>query len=144
MKLTLDEHLSPHFTVGEFFRSGTAIRLGIDNNPDAHPGEGISTAEVVENLRALCTEVLESLRRRVGRVIVTSGYRCQELNKAVGGVWNSQHLKGEAADIFVPDTATAMRYGHILERHSAVQQLLLEPMGIQQKRWIHVGFRRSE
>lgn len=144
MKLTLDEHLSPHFTVGEFFRSGTAIRLGIDNNPDAHPGEGISTAEVVENLRALCTEVLEPLRRRVGRVIVTSGYRCQELNKAVGGVWNSQHLKGEAADIFVPDTATAMRYGHILERHSAVQQLLLEPMGIQQKLWIHVGFRRSE
>lgn len=144
MKLTLDEHLSPHFTVGEFFRSGTAIRLGIDNNPDAHPGEGISTAEVVENLRALCTEVLEPLRRRVGRVIVTNGYRCQELNKAVGGVWNSQHLKGEAADIFVPDTATAMRYGHILERHSAVQQLLLEPMGIQQKRWIHVGFRRSE
>ena len=144
MKLTLDEHLLPHFTVGEFFRSGTAIRLGIDNNPDAHPGEGISTAEVVENLRALCTEVLEPLRRRVGRVIVTSGYRCQELNKAVGGVWNSQHLKGEAADIFVPDTATAMRYGHILERHSAVQQLLLEPMGIQQKRWIHVGFRRSE
>lgn len=144
MKLTLDEHLSPHFTVGEFFRSGTAIRLGIDNNPDAHPGEGISTAEVVENLRALCTEVLEPLRRRVGRVIVTSGYRCQELNKAVGGVWNSQHLKGEAADIFVPDTATAMRYGHILERHSAVQQLLLEPMGIQQKRWIYVGFRRSE
>lgn len=144
MKLTLDEHLSPHFTVGEFFRSGTAIRLGIDNNPDAHPGEGISTAEVVENLRALCTEVLEPLRRRVGRVIVTSGYRCQELNKAVGGVWNSQHLKGEAADIFVPDTAMAMRYGHILERHSAVQQLLLEPMGIQQKRWIHVGFRRSE
>ena len=144
MKLTLDEHLSPHFTVGEFFRSGTAIRLGIDNNPDAHPGEGISTAEVVENLRALCTEVLEPLRRRVGRVIVTSGYRCQELNKAVGGVWNSQHLKGEAADIFVPDTATAMRYGHIQERHSAVQQLLLEPMGIQQKRWIHVGFRRSE
>ncbi|MFC2321205.1 MAG: D-Ala-D-Ala carboxypeptidase family metallohydrolase [Prevotella nigrescens] len=144
MRLTLDEHLSPHFTVGEFFRSGTAIRLGIDNNPDAHPGEGISTAEVVENLRALCTEVLEPLRRRVGRVIVTSGYRCQELNKAVGGVWNSQHLKGEAADIFVPDTATAMRYGHILERHSAVQQLLLEPMGIQQKRWIHVGFRRSE
>ena len=86
MKLTLDEHLSPHFTVGEFFRSGTAIRLGIDNNPDAHPGEGISTAEGVENLRALCTEVLEPLRRRVGRVIVTSGYRCQELNKAVGGV----------------------------------------------------------
>ena len=144
MKLTFDEHLSPHFTVGEFFRSGTAIRLGIENEPDAHPEDGLTNEEVVENLRALCTEVLEPLRRRVGRVIITSGYRCQKLNKAVGGVWNSQHLKGEAADIFVPDTATAMRYGYILERHSAVQQLLLEPMGIQQKRWIHVGFRRSE
>ena len=137
MKLTLDDYLSPHFTVGEFFRSGTAIRLGI-NNTDAYPDEGISTEEVIENLRALCTEVLEPLRQRVGRVIITSGYRCKKLNKAVGGVWNSQHLKGEAADIFVPNTETAMRYGNILEQHSAVQQLLLEPLGAKQKRWIHV------
>lgn len=84
MKLTFDEHLSPHFTVGEFFRSGTAIRLGIENEPDAHPEDGLTNEEVVENLRALCTEVLEPLRRRVGRVIITSGYRCQKLNKAVG------------------------------------------------------------
>ena len=41
MKLTLDDYLSPHFTVGEFFRSGTAIRLGINNTPDAYPDEGI-------------------------------------------------------------------------------------------------------
>ena len=46
--------------------------------------------------------------------------------------------KGRAADIFVPNTETAMRYGHILEQHSAVQQLLLEPLGAKQKRWIHV------
>lgn len=144
MKLTLDDYLSPHFTVGEFFRSGTAIRLGINNTPDAYPNEGISTEEVVENLRALCTEVLEPLRQRVGRVIITSGYRCKKLNKAVGGVWNSQHLKGEAADIFVPNTETAMRYGHILEQHSAVQQLLLEPLGANQKRWIHVGYKRQK
>ena len=65
MKLTFDEHLSPHFTVGEFFRSGTAIRLGIENEPDAHPEDGLTNEEVVENLRALCTEVLEPLRRRV-------------------------------------------------------------------------------
>ena len=52
MKLTLDDYLSPHFTVGEFFRSGTAIRLGINNTPDAYPNEGISTEEVIENLRA--------------------------------------------------------------------------------------------
>ena len=109
MKLTFEQYLSPHFTVGEFFRSGTAIRLGIVNEPDAHPEEGLTNEEVVENLRALCTEVLEPLRRRVGRVIITSGYRCQKLNKAVGGVWNSQHLRGEAADIYVPNQATALR-----------------------------------
>ena len=62
----------------------------------------------------------------------------------MGGVWNSQHLKGEAADIFVPNTETAMRYGHILEQHSAVQQLLLEPLGAKQKRWIHVGYKRQK
>ncbi|PJI26274.1 D-Ala-D-Ala carboxypeptidase family metallohydrolase [Prevotella intermedia] len=144
MKLTFDEHLSPHFTVGEFFRSGTAIRLGIENEPDAHPEDGLTNEEVVENLRALCTEVLEPLRRRVGRVIITSGYRCQKLNKAVGGVWNSQHLRGEAADIYVSDTVMAMRYGRILEEHSAVQQVLLEPLGTKRKRWLHVTFRRRK
>lgn len=144
MKLTFEQHLSPHFTVGEFFRSGTAIRLGIVNEPDAHPEEGLTNEEVVENLRKLCTEVLEPLRKRVGRVIITSGYRCQELNKAVGGVPHSQHLRGEAADIYVPNQATALRYEHILESHSAVQQLLLEPLGSAHKRWLHVSFRQQK
>lgn len=144
MKLTFEQHLSPHFTVGEFFRSGTAIRLGIVNEPDAHPEEGLTNEEVVENLRKLCTEVLEPLRKRVGRVIITSGYRCQELNKAVGGVPHSQHLRGEAADIYVPNQATALRYEHILEPHSAVQQLLLEPLGTANKRWLHVSFRQQK
>lgn len=61
MKLTFEQYLTPHFTVGEFFRSGTAIRLGIVNEPDAHPEEGLTNEEVVENLRKLCTEVLEPL-----------------------------------------------------------------------------------
>ena len=42
MKLTLDDYLSPHFTVGEFFRSGTAIRLGINNTPDAIPTKALA------------------------------------------------------------------------------------------------------
>ena len=144
MKLTFEQHLTPHFTVGEFFRSGTAIRLGIVNEPDAHPEEGLTNEEVVENLRKLCTELLEPLRKRVGRVIITSGYRCQELNKAVGGVPHSQHLRGEAADIYVPNQATALRYEHILEAHSAVQQLLLEPLGTANKRWLHVSFKQQK
>ena len=144
MKLTFEQHLTPHFTVGEFFRSGTAIRLGIVNEPDAHPEDGLTNEAVVENRRKLCTEVLEPLRKRVGRVIITSGYRCQELNKAVGGVPHSQHLRGEAADIYVPNQVTALRYQHILEAHSAVQQLLLEPLGTANKRWLHVSFRQQK
>ena len=83
MKLTLDDYLSPHFTVGEFFRSGTAIRLGINNTPDAYPDEGISTEEVIENLRALCTEVLERAKLPTF-LCLTQKQQC-----AMGTFWNS-------------------------------------------------------
>lgn len=76
MKIDYDEKLSPHFTVGEMLRSGTAIRLGIKNVPEEHLEDGLTNEEVVENLRLLAVKVLEPLRQRVGRVIVTSGYRC--------------------------------------------------------------------
>ena len=74
----LNEHLAGHFTLGEMLRSGQAIRLGIDNIP----------GEVeVEALRALCQNVLEPLRLQFGRILISSGYRCERLNKAVGGVF---------------------------------------------------------
>ena len=59
-----------------------------------------TTPEVEQNLTALVATILDPLRERYGKPInVNSGYRCQALNKAVGGVRNSQHLTGEAADI---------------------------------------------
>ena len=71
-------------------RSDTAMKRGIDNTP---------TPEVVARLEHLMG-VLDKIRERWGAPIrVNSGYRCETLNKAVGGVWNSQHLTGEAADI---------------------------------------------
>jgi len=81
--------LSRHFELAEFLATAT----GIEQTPNA---------AVVDNPRALCDRVLEPVRRRFGRpVIITSGYRNEELNKRVGGVRNSQHLLGEAADFFV-------------------------------------------
>ena len=83
--------LTEHFTLEEFQRSAKAAELGIENRVP----EGL-----VANLRHLCEEVLEPLREHFGEAVyVTSGYRCPQLNKAVGGVANSQHMRGEAADI---------------------------------------------
>lgn len=74
-------NLSKHFTLDEFIKSRTAVRLGIENFP---------TSEHLENLRDLVEQILEPLRVHYGRpVIITSGYRCEALNKAVGGAKNS-------------------------------------------------------
>ena len=70
------EMYSPHFSKQEMQRSATAIRLGLDNTPDA---------EAEANLQALCTHVLEPLRERFGRIIVTSAYRSKAVNEALFG-----------------------------------------------------------
>ena len=89
-----DTYLSQHFRLSEFTRSATASARGIDNTP---------SASAIDNLRRLCQEVLEPLRRHLDRpVVISSGYRCKKLNQLVGGVRTSQHMTGEAADIAAP------------------------------------------
>ena len=80
-----------HFTMDELTHSATAIRKGIDNTPDSN---------VKANLTALVANILDPLREAYGKpIVVSSGYRCAKLNRAVGGVARSQHLSGQAADI---------------------------------------------
>lgn len=84
-----------HFTFKEFTRSATADRLGIDNQPE-HNGE----QDVYARIELLVVKLLDPIRDYVAEPIyINSGYRSQELNKAVGGVHDSQHRKGQAADI---------------------------------------------
>lgn len=84
--------LSEHFTLEELTASKTAARQGIDNTP---------TKQARANLAALCEQVLEPLRIAWGdAIVVTSGYRCPQLNAATGGKATSQHLNGQAADIY--------------------------------------------
>ena len=79
--------LTPHFTLNEL----TVTKTGLANIP---------TAGDIDNLRKLCRDVLEPIREKIGYpIIVTSGYRSAVVNRAVGGVGTSQHLKGESADI---------------------------------------------
>lgn len=87
--------LSNNFTLQEMCASSTATTRGIDNIPNP---------DQVENLRKLCVRLLQPLRESVNEpFIINSGFRNQELNKAVGGVPTSQHTKGQAADVRVKD-----------------------------------------
>ena len=83
--------LTKNFTSEELTASCTAKRLGLKNYPDSY---------VMGNLRVLCADILQPIRDEWGApIIVGSGYRCTQLNEAVGGVVNSDHLYGCAADI---------------------------------------------
>ena len=91
-----------YFSYNEFVDSATANKYGIDNR--------IPNDAVKSNIFFLITEVLDPLRELAGMPIyVTSGYRCKELNRLLKGSKNSQHMKGEAADI-----STLDKYGNML------------------------------
>ncbi len=127
--------LSPHFTLEEFTRSSTATRLGIDNRLDSSVAENQS---IVHNLENLCIHVLEPLRERTGeRVFISSGYRCPALNKAVGGSASSQHMTGEACDIYLPDFEKLNSW-FIFLKEGEFDQLILERSG--SLTWIHVSY----
>ena len=80
-----------YFTISELIKSDTAIERRIWNG---------ASIEVEANLRVLVEKVLDPLRKAYGKpIIVNSGYRCASVNRLVGGVPNSQHLTGCAADI---------------------------------------------
>lgn len=137
--LDMEKRLTAHFTLGELMRSGEAIRRGIENVPAAHPEDGLRNVDVERNLRQLCECVLEPLRQQVGRVIVTSGYRCGVLNAAVGGSPRSYHLQGRAADVFVSGEEMCRKYERVLRSLGCCKELILEPVGKKEKRWIHVS-----
>ena len=82
-------NLSRNFTLSELIKSDTAIRKGINNNPNA---------EQIEKLKALCENILQPVRDHFGRVKITSGFRSVDLCMAIGSSANSQHAKAEAAD----------------------------------------------
>ena len=99
----MKNQLSSNFSLDDFTLSITAIQYGICNE---------APVEVISNLQNLCQQVLQPLRDYLGvPVVITSGYRCRALNRLVGGVPNSQHILGEAADIVVKDNANLNKGG---------------------------------
>ena len=96
--------------------------------------------EVIRNLQYLCIHVLQPLRDTIGApVYINSGYRSKKLNARVGGVPNSYHLRGLAADIHVDNEEHARVLLDILKKNPYVGKVLIERKN--GARWIHVQTR---
>ena len=125
--------ISKNFTLDELTASATAKQMHIINAPGV---------DEVCNLCALVHNVLQPLRDAMGEAIkIGSGYRCPQLNKAVGGVSNSQHVNGEAADLCIDgDLKKGKRWFEWIKTHCKFDQLIWEH-NAKGTYWVHVSFR---
>lgn len=116
----------------ELYASATATAKGINNKP---------SVQQMINLVYLCAYVLEPLRVAMNEPIkIGSGFRCQALNKAVGGVYNSQHMKGQAADLCIDgDIQKGRKWFNYIKNHLPFDQLIWEHNS-KGTYWVHVSF----
>ncbi len=127
--------MGKYFTLSEMVRSVTADRMGINNR---------IPKELVPKMNALIENVLDPLRESYGKpIIVTSGYRCDALNKAVGGVPTSEHRLGMAADIVgTPNTkAENKRLFNLIQSLDLPFNQLIDEKNFS---WVHVSYREGE
>lgn len=125
--------LTKNFTLEELCASPTARALGIRNVPDD---------QTVAYLTGLAIKVLQPLRDWWGeRILIGSGYRCAALNKAVGGVKNSQHMLGQAADLYIEgDMEKGRRWFEYIRKNLPFDQLILEH-NAKGTYWVHVSYK---
>lgn len=122
-----------YFSIKELTKSETATKKGIDNTPNA--GQ-------VKNLESLINNLLDPIREQWGAAIyVTSGFRSIALNKAVGGVSNSHHLGGYAADLTVKSQAGNKALFDMIRRSKLKwTQLISEKTTAQGCGWVHISY----
>lgn len=121
--------VAPHFTLEEFLVSDTATAQGIDNTP---------SAETIVRLTTLAA-VMTAVRRICGRnpVLISSGYRCPELNAAIGGAPNSAHMYGLACDFTIPAFGSPLDICMTLQ--SRMKELWIDQLIHENNAWVHLG-----
>ena len=120
-----------YFTVEELTRSSVAQTKRIDNKPNAEQQSAL--VDLIEN-------VLDPLREKFGKpIIVSSGFRSKDLNRAVGGAASSQHMKGEAADIYTGTKEGNKELFDIIRKELPFDQVIDE----KDFSWVHVSFKKS-
>lgn len=124
---------SEFFTLTELTKSTTAQKHHLSNDPDNR---------VIENLQYGCDMVLDPLRRMLGKpIVITSGYRSPIVNKLVGGVKNSWHQSGNAADIRIDDETDAREKFSLLQKIPSVDTCLFEHST--NSKWLHVQWNKA-
>ncbi|NET50936.1 MAG: hypothetical protein F6K09_20050 [Merismopedia sp. SIO2A8] len=121
--------LSRNFTLSEMTQSETADRLGLRNTPNS-----TETA----NLKKLACSLLQPARDALGPLRITSGFRSEAVNRAVGGVPNSDHRLGYAADV-IPANVGTRTFAEWVARNVPFDQIILEFGTPQNPSWIHVS-----
>ena len=124
---------APNFKYKEFVKSDTAIRLGISNTPNKNQWRSVEV---------LTRNILQPLRDKFGRIRITSGFRSEELNKAINGATPSDHCIGEAADIELINSDTSLvEMATWIDKNLSYKKLVCEyfPNG-----WIHISYSKGE
>lgn len=119
-----------NFTISELVKSDTAEKNGINNTPDINS---------LDNLLELIFYVLQPLRNKLKKpIVITSGFRSVKVNALVGGVSNSQHLYGQAADITVSGMSTAQLFDFVKNSGIEYDQCINE-----YNSWVHISYNKG-
>ena len=131
--------LTEHFSLQEMLRSDLAIKYGIKNEPKTQE----EAVQVIANLVAICTKILEPLREYVQQPIyINSAYRCKKLNKILhSSSPTSQHLTGSAVDIRISSVEQMNKMIEYI-RTLEFDQLIIERNSCG-SRWLHVSYNRT-
>ena len=120
-----------HFKFIEMIKSAKADEFNIDNFP--------KDCDIIDNI-IFTMEKLDDIREQYGLPLyVSSGYRCSELNRKVGGKETSQHLKGQAADINLGSTEKNRAFFNWCQFNADFDQLIDES----KYQWVHISFKKS-
>lgn len=132
------EKIGKYFNLSQLIYSNTAIKNGINNLPgiDNNPNKSI----VIQNLKDLMENIGDKIYGKYGNMVISSGYRSNTLNKAIGGADNSQHTKGEALDIQVPGKNTSEVFNWIINNIFDYDQIIWEFPEKGEGSWIHISY----